>query len=93
MSYSQETVDFLHQGDFIRMQESLKNALKFDSEELLVDLAEYLQMMGFDGESRQVYEQILAKNPESTAILINLAEIAEDDGDRKSPRLPLPDPH
>lgn len=81
MSYSQETVDFLHQGDFIRMQESLKNALKFDSEELLVDLAEYLQMMGFDGESRQVYEQILAKNPESTAILINLAEIAEDDGE------------
>lgn len=81
MSYAQETVDFLHQGQFDKMQESLENAIKNDSEELLADLAEYLQMMGFDAESQQIYNAILQNNPESTAILINLAELAEDDGE------------
>mgnify|MGYP000402880472 CR=1 FL=1 len=47
MSYSEDTIDFLHQGDLIGMQNSLAKALKNDNSEMLADLAEYLQMMGF----------------------------------------------
>lgn len=80
MSYSEDTIDFLHKGDLIGMHNALSNALKHDNEEMLADLAEYLQMMGFIDESHQVYDKILGDNPESTDYLINLAEIAEDDG-------------
>ncbi|MFC4652527.1 tetratricopeptide repeat protein [Lactococcus nasutitermitis] len=81
MSYSEDTIDFLHKGDLVGMHNSLAKALKNDSSELLADLAEYLQMMGFIDESHQVYDKILADNPATTDYLINLAEIAEDDGD------------
>ncbi|MBL3715338.1 MULTISPECIES: tetratricopeptide repeat protein [Lactococcus] len=80
MSYSEDTIDFLHKGDLIGMHNALSHALKYDSEEMLADLAEYLQMMGFIDESHQVYDKILGDNPSSTDYLINLAEIAEDDG-------------
>lgn len=80
MSYSQDTIDFLHQGDLIGMNHSLKKAIENDDILLLADLAEYLQMMGFIDESRQVYDKVMEKNPESTDYLINLAEMAEDDG-------------
>lgn len=80
MSYSEDTIDFLHKGDLIGMHNALSHALKYDDEEMLADLAEYLQMMGFIDESHQVYDKILADNPSSTDYLINLAEIAEDDG-------------
>ena len=80
MSYSEDTIDFLHQGDLIGMQNSLAKALKNDDDELLSDLAEYLQMMGFIDESQQIYDKIMQNHPESTDYLINLAEIAEDNG-------------
>ena len=80
MSYSEDTIDFLHQGDLIGMKNSLAKALKNDNEEMLADLAEYLQMMGFIDESQMVYDKIMAEHPESTDYLINLSEIAEDNG-------------
>ncbi|RZI48269.1 tetratricopeptide repeat protein [Lactococcus kimchii] len=80
MSYSEDTIDFLHQGDLIGMQNSLAKALSNDDDEMLADLAEYLQMMGFIDESQKVYDKIMGDHPESTAYLINLAEIAEDNG-------------
>ncbi|MGF1981985.1 tetratricopeptide repeat protein [Lactococcus taiwanensis] len=80
MSYSEDTIDFLHQGDLIGMKNSLAKALKNDNEEMLADLAEYLQMMGFIDESQTVYDKIMAEHPESTDYLINLSEIAEDNG-------------
>lgn len=81
MSYSEDTIDFLHEGDFIGMQHALEKALQNDSDELLADLAEYLQMMGFMEESHRVYDKMMADHPDSTDVLINLAEIAESDGD------------
>lgn len=81
MSYSEDVVDFLHQGDLIGMKNALSKALENDSEEILADLAEYLQMMGFIDESHQIYDKILTEHPDSTDYLINLAEIAEDDGE------------
>jgi len=80
MSYSEDTIDFLHQGDLIGMKNSLAKAIKNDNEEMLADLAEYLQMMGFIDESQTVYDKIMAEHPESTDYLINLSEIAEDNG-------------
>ena len=81
MSYSEDTIDFLHEGDFIGMQSSLAKAIENDNTEMLADLAEYLQMMGFIDESQKVYDKIMDENPNSTDYLINLAEIAEDNGD------------
>ena len=75
MSYSEDTIDFLHQGDLIGMQNSLAKALKNDNSEMLADLAEYLQMMGFIDESQKIYDQVMSEDPETTDYLINLAEI------------------
>lgn len=81
MSYSEDTIDFLHKGDLIGMNHALSKAISEDSPELLSDLAEYLQMMGFIDESRKVYDKLLENSAENSDALINLAEIAEADGD------------
>ena len=61
MSYSEDTIDFLHQGDLIGMQNSLAKALKNDNSEMLADLAEYLQMMGFIDESQKIMIKLCQK--------------------------------
>lgn len=80
MSYSEDTIDFLHKGDLVGMQHSLAKALENDNEDLLADLAEYMQMMGFIDESHQIYDKILSNDENNSSYLLNLAEIAENDG-------------
>ena len=63
------------------MATEIEKALQVDSAELLADLAEYLSMMGFSSESRQVYEAISQENTANTDIILNLAEMKVDDGD------------
>ena len=81
MTHSEKVVDLLHAGQFDEMATELAKAIDTDGLDLLTDLAEYLSMMGFMAESRQVYEKIAAKDANNTDILLNLAEMKFDDGD------------
>ena len=81
MSHSDTVVELLHAGQFDQMATEIEKALQVDSAELLADLAEYLSMMGFSSESRQVYEAISQENTANTDIILNLAEMKVDDGD------------
>ena len=81
MSHSENVVELLHAGQFDQMAYEIEKALQVDSAELLADLAEYLSMMGFSSESRQVYEAISQENTANTDIILNLAEMKVDDGD------------
>ena len=81
MSHSENVVELLHAGQFDQMATKIEKALQVDSAELLADLAEYLSMMGFSSESRQVYEAISQENTANTDIILNLAEMKVDDGD------------
>src|SRR5574340_787101 len=80
MSHSENVVELLHAGQFDKMATEIEKALQVDSAELLADLAEYLSMMGFSSESRQVYEAISQENTANTDIILNLAEMKVDDG-------------
>src|SRR5574337_2064099 len=81
MSHSENVVELLHAGQFDQMASEIEKALQVDSAALLADLAEYLSMMGFSSESRQVYEAISQENTANTDIILNLAEMKVDDGD------------
>ena len=81
MSHSENVVELLHAGQFDQMATEIEKALQVDSAELLADLAEYLSMMGFSSESRQVYEAISQENTANTDIILNLAEMKVNDGD------------
>jgi tetratricopeptide (TPR) repeat protein len=81
MTHSEKVVNLLHAGQLDEMAKELDKAIKNDSLEMLMDLAEYLSMMGFIDESRQVYEKIRQEDAQNTTILLNLAEMKFDDGD------------
>ncbi|MCJ1976344.1 tetratricopeptide repeat protein [Lactococcus paracarnosus] len=81
MSHSENVVELLHAGQFDQMASEIEKAIQVDPAELLADLAEYLSMMGFSSESRQVYEVISQENTANTDIILNLAEMKVDDGD------------
>lgn len=81
MTHSEKVVDLLHAGQLDEMTKALEQAIQTDSLEVLIDLAEYLSMMGFIDESRQVYEKIRQDDAQNTDILLNLAEMKFDDGD------------
>lgn len=81
MSHSENVVELLHAGQFDQMATEIEKAIQVDRAELLADLAEYLSMMGFSSESRQVYEAISQENIANTDIILNLAEMKVDDGD------------
>ena len=55
-----------------------KKALKEDDDEALLELAEYLESIGFLNQAKTIYEKERASFPE---VNINLAQIAAEDGD------------
>ncbi|WEV60063.1 tetratricopeptide repeat protein [Streptococcaceae bacterium ESL0729] len=81
MSYAEQMIEALHGQDLDLASELLSQALKFDDREILVDLAEYLEYMGFQEESRRVYDKLISSSSDDTGIYINLASMAADDGD------------
>lgn len=47
MTYSEETLDHLAQGDFLKANETLELALTRDEDDMLYSLAEELYSLGF----------------------------------------------
>lgn len=81
MSHAKRVIDLLHSGEFDQMAVELQQAIQTEDTAILADLAEYLAMMGFSQESRQVYDKLTNEALDQTDIILNLAEMKIDDGD------------
>ena len=77
MSNSQEMLEALDQQDLIRADYYFQKALVEDSDDLLLELAYYLEGIGFYPQARQIYEKLA---PIFSEVNLNLASIASEDG-------------
>ena len=77
MSNSQEMLEALGQQDLTRADYYFQKALVEDSDDLLLELAYYLEGIGFYPQARQIYEKLVPIFPE---VNLNLASIASEDG-------------
>ena len=77
MNNSQEMLEALNQQDLTRAEHYFQKALLEDSDDLLLELAYYLEGIGFYPQARQIYEKLAPVFPE---VNLNLATIASEDG-------------
>ncbi|MGT2926613.1 tetratricopeptide repeat protein [Streptococcus cuniculipharyngis] len=68
----------LEQGDLQRADKYFQRALAKDDQEVLLELATYLQSIGFYPQAQEAYLQLQGDFPE---VNLSLAEIAAEDGD------------
>ena len=68
----------LQEQDLDLADRYFEQALTTDSEEELLDLADYLESIGFFPQAKRIFEKLA---PDYPASYINLAAIASDDGD------------
>lgn len=78
MLNSEKMLASIANQDLEHANKYFKKALKEDPEEVLVELAEYLESIGFLPQAQEVYLQVRDLYPE---VNINLAQIAAEDGD------------
>ena len=78
MLNSEKMVASIQNQDLEHADKYLKRALKEDDAETLLELAEYLESIGFLPQAREIYLQERESYPE---VNINLAQIAIEDGD------------
>jgi len=74
---SQQMLEALEQQDLSKAESFFQKALEEDSDEVLLELAAYLEGIGFYPQAAQIYEKLAPKFPE---VYINLAAIAGEDG-------------
>ena len=77
MSNSQEMLEALDQQDLTKADHYFQKALEEDPNDLLLELAYYLESIGFYPQARQIYEKLAPIFPE---VNLNLASIASEDG-------------
>ena len=77
MSNSQEMLEALDQQDLTKADHYFQKALVEDSDDLLLELAYYLEGIGFYPQARQIYEKLA---PIFSEVNLNLASIASEDG-------------
>lgn len=78
MLNSEKMVASIQKQDLEYADKYFKRALKEDDAETLLELAEYLESIGFLPQAREIYLQERESYPE---VNINLAQIATEDGD------------
>lgn len=78
MLNSEKMVVSIQNQDLEHANKYFKKALKEDDDEALLELAEYLESIGFLNQAKTIYEKERAFFPE---VNINLAQIAAEDGD------------
>lgn len=78
MLNSEKMVASIQKQDLENADKYFKRALKEDDAETLLELAEYLESIGFLPQAREIYLQERESYPE---VNINLAQIATEDGD------------
>lgn len=77
MNNSQQMLEALEQQDLSKVESFFQKALEEDSDEVLLELAAYLEGIGFYPQAALIYEKLAPKFPE---VYINLAAIAGEDG-------------
>ncbi|MFS9180525.1 tetratricopeptide repeat protein [Streptococcus timonensis] len=77
MNNSQQMLEALGQQDLAKADSYFQKAIEEDSDEVLLELASYLEGIGFYPQASQIYEKLSTKYPE---VNINLASIASEDG-------------
>ena len=77
MNNSQQMLEALEQQDLTRADSFFQKALEEDSDEVLLELAAYLEGIGFYPQAGQIYEKLAPKFQE---VYINLAAISGEDG-------------
>ena len=78
MSKSEQMLAALQEQDLALADRYFEQALTTDSEEELLDLADYLESIGFFPQAKRIFEKLAPDYPDS---YISLAAIASDDGD------------
>lgn len=78
MLNSEKMVVSIQNQDLEHANKYFKKALKEDDDDALLELAEYLESIGFLNQAKTIYEKERASFPE---VNINLAQIAAEDGD------------
>lgn len=78
MSKSEYMLAALQEQDLALADRYFEQALTTDSEEELLDLADYLESIGFFPQAKRIFEKLA---PDYPASYISLAAIASDDGD------------
>ncbi|AND79580.1 tetratricopeptide repeat protein [Streptococcus pantholopis] len=78
MLNSEKVLAAIEQQNLLEADNYLQKALKEDSSAVLLELAAYLESIGFLPQAKQIYLQIKDDYPES---YLNLAQIAAEDGD------------
>lgn len=77
MNNSEKMVASLQKQDLAHANKYFERALTNDTEEELLELADYLESIGFFPQAKQIYENLALHYPES---YISLAQIASEDG-------------
>ena len=77
MNNSQEMLEALNQQDLTKAEHYFQKSLVEDPDDLLLELAYYLEGIGFYPQARQIYEKLAPVFPE---VNLNLATIASEDG-------------
>lgn len=77
MNNSEKMLVSLEQQDLERANKYFKKALAQDESEVLLELANYLESIGFYPQAKAAYLQLRDEFPE---VLLNLANIANEDG-------------
>lgn len=80
MTYSEQLIAAIQNGDLDSVDELLELALQVDEEEMLHLLGNTLYQLGFLNETRKVYNHLLEVNPEDDELKVFLAEIEIEDG-------------
>lgn len=78
MLNSEKMIASLDRQDLQRAEKYFERALKEDDSQALLDLAEYLESIGFLPHAKKIYLRMREEFPE---VNINLAQIAAEDGD------------
>lgn len=78
MTNSEEMVLAIQNQDLDGADQALQAALEQDEPEVLMELAQYLESIGFYPQAQQIYEQEASHYPEA---YLSLASIAAEDGD------------
>ena len=78
VSKSEHMLAALQEQDLALADRYFEQALTTDSEEELLDLADYLESIGFFPQAKRIFEKLA---PDYPASYISLAAIASDDGD------------
>ena len=77
LNNSEKMVASLQKQDLAHANKYFERALTNDTEEELLELADYLESIGFFPQAKQIYENLAPHYPES---YISLAQIASEDG-------------